>query len=251
VVNRICIACLVLVSLVLLPVQLLAGSMQDDWVRGLNKRDLSVLQRLVEAGADVNVCTDDGKTALMFAAGRGRADLAAELLRAGAEVNTRNRNGGTALMYAAVSGNPAIAELLIRHGAEVNVVGANGWTAITIAAVKGHDQVVRMLLAQGANPNPPDIYGWTPLMRAAYEHRTAVVRTLLENKQVKVNAQDDLGATALHHAAAQGDIEIARMLLKAGVDPNITDSEGRSPARIAELAGHKEIVDLIGKLAAR
>ena len=46
---------------------------------------------LLSAGADVAARTDDGDTALMFAALRGSAPLMELLLDAGADANARNK----------------------------------------------------------------------------------------------------------------------------------------------------------------
>ena len=218
----------------------------DTWVLAITKRDLPAIERLLSQDKrNVNLAAPDGKTALMLAAGAGRADLARALLAAGADVNAANARGGTALMFAATQGDSETVAALLSHGAAVNARAENGWTAMTLAAATGQAAVVRQLLAAGADANIADIYGWTPLMRAVDSDRFEVIRVLLQNRSVRVNARDDQGETALHHAAAMGSLEIARLLIKHGADPRSKDAAGRTPASVAAVQGHAKLADFL------
>lgn len=77
-----------------------------------------ILKALLQHGANANVqLHSDGKTALMLAAERGLADAVRLLLDAGAEVNHRTRDGRTALAAAEAIGNTETAALLRKAGA--------------------------------------------------------------------------------------------------------------------------------------
>ena len=220
----------------------------DAWVLAITKRDLPAIERLLSQNSEnVNLAAPDGKTALMLAAGTARADLVRALLDAGADVNAVNARGGTALMYAATAGDPETINVLLSHGAAVNAKAENGWTAVTLAAATGQADIVRQLLLAGADANLADIYGWTPLMRAVDSDRTGVVRVLLQNRSVRVNARDDQGETALHHAAARGSLEIARLLIAHGADPRAKDAAGRTPAIVAAGEGHAGLAEFLGR----
>jgi ankyrin repeat protein len=61
----------------------------------------------------------------------------------------RSNQGGTALLYAAGAGSVDVVRLLLaRNGVEVNQTNANGCTALFLAAHFGHAEVVRLLLAR-------------------------------------------------------------------------------------------------------
>jgi ankyrin repeat protein len=60
-----------------------------------------------------------------------------------------------------------------------------------------------------------------------------------------VNAADDRGRTALHHAAFQGSAEMAEILLQAGADVLQRDKDGRTPMHIASSRGHLEVARLM------
>ncbi|KAH7853844.1 hypothetical protein Vadar_007237 [Vaccinium darrowii] len=75
--------------------------------------------------------------------------------------------------------------------------------------------------------------------------RNHFVRKLLEKMtpQDVVNLVDDRGWTALHFAAAGGNIEGARMLVnKNSVLPNVVDGDGLTPLDYGASWGHREMV---------
>jgi uncharacterized protein len=94
--------------------------------------DLKVLRRLIDAGADVNMRDDRGATPAMWAANRGDVDCLKALIEAGCDLNLQDtmeyNEGHTALMYA----TPArldVVELLLTHGADPNIRNKAGHTA--------------------------------------------------------------------------------------------------------------------------
>ncbi len=227
-----------------------AGDPRGLWIEALSARDLEAIGRLLPIAPDINAAGPDGRTALMTAAAGGRPELVTALLARGAHADARNRRGGTALMYAATAGDADSARLLLDHGAQVNAAAQNGWTALMLATARGFDPVVRLLLAHGADPDVPDIYGTTPLIRAAQEQRLTVARRLLEDGHARTDARDESGATALHHAARQGQSELACWLLAHGADPQARSRAGHTPVDLALAAGHTAVAERLRRAAA-
>lgn len=56
---------------------------------------------------------------------------------------------------------------------------------------------------------------------------------------------DNARITALHFAAQNNFIEIAKLLLMAGADPNCETDEGETPLNIAKQHHHKEMIQLL------
>ncbi len=212
-----------LVALTLAQVLRISSAQADEFYQALKREDIAAMSRLVDQVSDGNIRLDDGRTALMMAAKLGSAEVVAKLLQAGANVNDRNANGGTALMYAAIRGDKATLMLLLENGAQVNLDAKFGWTALMVAAAKGHAQLIEVLLMYGADANVRDIYQWTPLMRSAFSGHRQAVAVLLNHPETDVNAQDENGATALHHAATNGDAKLVRLLLEYDASTKLKD----------------------------
>jgi len=66
-----------------------------------------------------------------------------------------------------------------------------------------------------------------------------------------INEKDDIWHyTPLHHAAEQGNIALIKVLLDNGADREIKDDKGRTPLKIAEEKGCKEIIEMLRKCGA-
>src|ERR1700738_2968507 len=60
------------------------------------------------------------------------------------------------------------------------------------------------------------------------------------------NTRDNLGATALHDAVWTGQLELVRLLLEHGADPNIPHAEGLStPLHYAAIKGNAAIAAML------
>lgn len=82
------------------------------------------------------------------------------------------------------------------------------------------------------------------MISAAYGH-LEVVRVLLRTKLVDVNAQDIFGQSLVFWAAAQGHEDIVKLLLKAGADRNLEDTDGRTPLVMAKNYKLAKIVKML------
>lgn len=86
-----------------------------------------LIRRLLVKGLDINDCSNYARESpLHVAARQGHAEVAQSLCELGAEVNGGNVFGWTPLMWAAASGWEAVVVVLLQHGADVNVRGATG-----------------------------------------------------------------------------------------------------------------------------
>ena len=142
---------------------------------------------LVQSGAKLDETDPDGATALVIAIINAHYDMAVQLLDAGADPNVVDKEAGMGPLYAAVD----MHRLAIGHGRP------NPKPSGTLTAV----DVVRRLLERKANPN-------AALKASTFQrHHTMGDLTLGE------------GATPLMRAARSGDVEVMRLLLAAGADP--------------------------------
>jgi ankyrin repeat protein len=88
------------------------------------------------------------------------------------------------------------------------------------------------------------------LSTAAMNRDVATVRTLLDEK-VDINAPQGDGTTALHWAAYNDDLELAKLLLLAGANPNVkTRLGGITPLHMAAKNGSTAMIDVLLKAGA-
>jgi len=213
-------------------------------VRG---NDLETTQLLIRAGANVKAANRYGLTPLSLAATNGNAGVIEMLIKAGADPNVALADGETILMTAARTGDAAAVKMLLTHGANVNAKEkSEGQTALIWAATEGHTAAVQALIEGGADVNvrtvelkyPPYKWGvvgmvstnlprgaWTPLMYAARQNAMGVARTLV-GAGANMNLTDPEGATALITSIINAHYDLAAMLLEKGADPNIADQTG-------------------------
>ena len=212
----------------------------------------AVAELLIKKGANVNdVIHENGQelTLLTLATLMGNTPLVTLLLNNGADVHARSiggvnkKNNTTALHIAAREGHRDIAQALIKKGAFVNALDANKQTPVWEAANKGHADIVALLIKHKADIQAADILWGTPLMQAAGNGHERIVTLLLDNG-ADINKQCGATVTALAGAVAGGSMSIVKTLLAKGADPTV-NMHGLSLVEIAEMAGHKEIAQLL------
>jgi uncharacterized protein len=206
-------------------------------VAAARNQDAQTVRALVSQHADANARSDDGSTALLWAAHWNDVDTGKALLGAGADANAANDFRMTPLSEACTNGSAALVRLLLKAGANPNTAIATGETPLMTCAKSGSADAVRMLIEYGAavNAKEPN-QNQTALMWAAAECHPGVVKALIE-AHADLRANTKQGFTALHFAARIGDLESVKELVAAGVDVNILTQTG-------EGAGNRVTVQL-------
>jgi ankyrin repeat protein len=170
---------------------------------------------------------------------------------------TRGHHRRTPLHHATAKNRLRIVQLLLELGADPNAIDATGATALTTVAQEDADPAIASaLLAAGARfdfltavntqrygeaeamlqDDParigPDGRDTIALHLAVSKRNLNTIRWLLAHG-VDVNAKRlmwDCNHTALHMTVESGEMDIARLLLNAGADPNIRDDKFNSTA---------------------
>ncbi|MFW6264183.1 MAG: ankyrin repeat domain-containing protein [Cyanobacteriota bacterium] len=292
-------------------------SVYDAFMTGVCAGHLETVRLLVQTGVNLNQVTWDCGSALHYATDEGYLAIATLLLEAGAQVNLVNPlTAKTPLIHAVAQGHLDITRLLLESGADVEAKDKEGKTPLMIAAAKGYAEIARLLIESGADINATDTNGNNALVYTANAEATARIKPMLmaemstneekavveeiqrlnELEQTVVNlketgqmaiaemlrqagaSEQGLQEIALITAAADGNLKRVQELLKAGVNVNAKNLEGRtalleacegnsleviaallkaganvnlgecdrfSPLMIAAYRGHKAIVEML------
>jgi hypothetical protein len=111
--------------------------------------NLEVVRILIEYDpADINARDEDGSTPLLFASqcqDFKDGSVLQLLLEHGADVNVQDQIGWTPLHQASINGALEVVCLLLDHGADVELKNNYGQTALQVTAERRYDRVVKLL----------------------------------------------------------------------------------------------------------
>lgn len=236
---------------------------------------LEPVESLLAHGAEVNAKELNQQTALMWAAAEGHVRVVDALIAAGAEVDHQLKSGFTALFFAIREGRIAVTQRLLDAGGDVNQVvetrnsprfgrGPLRLTPLLLALENGHFELAKHLLDRGADPNASPS-GYTPLHAITWVRKPirgdgdpsptgSGIYTSLDLVRFLVTAGANLdaryqrgrselgrftytGSTPFLLAAQASDVELVKLLLELGADPQLSNADGTTPLLAAAGVG--------------
>lgn len=221
------------------------------FIQAAEEGDLAIVQQYIEENRGnpkaLNVADENGTTALIYAANRGRIKVIDLLLATpGIDFNAANNCGNTALLCATLSGHlEAIKRLLAKQGIDINATNEYGSGPALIYALgnaKLTDIAAQMLGMPGINANVATTDGVTPLHLAVRNYLPAIVKLLLAIPGLALNASDRDGNTALIHAAKGGFEDFVILLLKAGADTSAINKKGKTAEMLAKTDAIRDLI---------
>uniref|UniRef100_A0A674D940 Kinase D-interacting substrate 220b n=1 Tax=Salmo trutta TaxID=8032 RepID=A0A674D940_SALTR len=212
------------------------------WAAGRGHAE--IVQVLLENGAKVNCSDKYGTTPLIWAARKGNFDCVMHLLENGADVDQEGANSMTALIVAVKGGFPEVVKELLKRNPNVNMTDKDGNTALMIAAKEGYTEIVQDLLDAGTYVNIPDRSGDTVLIGAVRGGHVEIVRALLHKyADIDIRGQDN--KTALYWAVEKGNATMVRDILQCNPDTETCTKDLESPLIKATKMRNIDIVELL------
>ncbi|GKZ17847.1 hypothetical protein AbraIFM66951_012113 [Aspergillus brasiliensis] len=221
---------------------------------------LTIVQRLVDAGADIHAKDHRQMTPLVLSTRAGHLEVIQFLLQRGADptittdylASTVEPADKTALLcVASARGNiTLVQQLLESHGYDPNsrytqdhsFMWNNLPTAIYWAVVRGHEEVVKVLLTHGTDacPSPGQMRLRKPLIEAIIQGSESMVSMLLSAGAYSNDPDETIGLEALKHAIPfEG---IFRHLLTAGTGPTTAHCQDNETLIVTILASSRTTV---------
>ena len=210
------------------------------------------------------------ESALILAIQAGNTGQVEELLLTYPDLShARHPKGVSAVLWALYNGQPEIAERLVQERSDLDIFEAsalgrverlvellkedrqqaNTWSAdgfqpLGLACFFRQPSAARLLVASGAAIDVPSKNGAKvmPLHSAAASGQVEIARLLLR-LGAPVNAQQNGGFSALHSAAQNGHLAMLDLLLVYGADLDVRSSEGKSPQDLATQGGHGSVAE--------
>ena len=214
--------------------------------------NVPMMEALLRAGVDPKAAPS-GEPPILTAARTGNERAVRLLASRGADVNAKDSwQEQTAVMWAALENHASMIRVLVELGANVNAVAhvsdllqgpgqssqtfvqipQGGMTALMFAAREGNLDAARALLDAKANPSYEDPEGITPVLVALHNGHYDTAALLIENG-ANLNDGSVYMAVQMHNLPPDdrrpipktedrlGSLDILRLLLAKGADPNV------------------------------
>ncbi|XP_065196960.1 uncharacterized protein LOC135828437 [Sycon ciliatum] len=237
------------------------------------------LKKLVQQYG-VDICDEDQRTPLMYAAMGDSRKACQVLLQLGADVDKVDTCGLAAVHWAAYTDKPQALQALLKHGANhsmslldtqnrsalhwaircqdtqcmrlivqltsrdiVNHRDPDGLTALHWCVACEHVEHLTILLQVAADLALVDNDGRTPLTYAVLSNSVQCISTILQHFPEALRAVDENGRTSLHFASADGQLDTVMALLPyPHCDVNAQDGKGFTPLHWALAANRPQVV---------
>ena len=195
-------------------------------MRAVGCRHVDAARLLVNVGADVKVCDNDGYTSLHHALLRSLTEVAELLIVAGSDVSARTLKGVTPTLLTMTHvgiGGANLFYILLQRNADVNAVDEDEGSLVHAAVENGKLEYLEALVEAGAKPDTKNRWGNTPLhLAVTFRASVDIVSFLAKHNDVNLNATNNCGNTPLVESIRKYNVDGARALLNAGA--TVTDA---------------------------
>jgi len=171
------------------------------------------------------------------------------------ELNMFKINNQESLLHYAIKfcGKEVI-KSLITGGMNINIVNSDGYSILELLALYNDKGSIEYCINLGAKILNNE--GYTLIHWCATHNEVNILKKLLEtNENIDIDMKDFLSdgekdCTALHWAAQEGNIPIARVLFEKGADINAKNASGQTALIISAAEGNKDFVKFLLDLGA-
>lgn len=233
--SRLCRSTGLTICGLLLAAQTWAQATGEAFVRAAARGDVVSVTTLLGHGTDVDARDRNGNTAVIEAARTGKRDVVNVLIEAGADLDAQNNDGWTAPMRAIFGAQVATLRVLAEAGARMDLVNSRGQTALDLAfeyAGNVRPEILPVLADAGVDVRGATVKGQPALVHAISTLQAGLVTGLLK-AGVDPDVRDDQGRPAITLAARKATLEsgvkMIALLISAGADVNARDEHDRSP----------------------
>ncbi len=208
---------------------------------------LDVVRYLVRVGVSVEQQDARMHTPLVYALWHERTDVADWLITSGADLRVRVHDGWS--LFDEVVNYKSLGGLkwLLKQDVEdlIDSAASDGLRPVERAVALKQSRFVSLLLASGASPEGRPGVQTPPLHWAAANGDVETLKVLLKHHPDvnEIGAEDK--STALHFAVNRGMLSAVTILLRAGASVSVKNKHGTTPMDMATSIGR---LDILSKL---
>ncbi|KAI4458891.1 ankyrin repeat and death domain-containing protein [Holotrichia oblita] len=213
------------------------------------KNDADTVRRILKEPVDIN-CRNNvsnyGRAPIHWASSRGNIEIMEMLISANCDIEARDKYGMRPLLMAAWHGHRDAVQLLINTGACSNATNKKHYTLLMCAAKNNRIDVVDYLLdtLEDLRLDANDIEGQTAVFHAAMGGHSLIVKKLIEMGAL-LDKRNKEARTALHMACERGHAEVAEYLLAHDSDMEARDNGGNTPLHVAAQNQQTTLVQIL------
>jgi ankyrin repeat protein len=186
---------------------LLAATLQQDG---------PTVNRLLQAGASVDLADEVGLTPLMAAAMQGNLEFVREFVGGVTNINATDRSGRTALQYAVAAQKTEVIQLMLRLMSDL---ANQSGDLVATALDTGNRQIIDLIFGR-----VPSAREWTTKTRKALDASLSAGNSeqvkLLLSKHAVQPTPEGKNVPLLAYTIASNNMAAFKMLLAGGADPN-------------------------------
>ena len=185
-----------------------------------------------------NITNSEGYTPLHYAIRRREFEIAAALVRhVKVNLNAQDNDGNTPLHEAVMGGTPVdvVKSLTLHKNCNPNKPNHEGMTPLQISVDLGKIHYAEVLITSGKCSHEDIVKtteGTLILHQAVSSHNIEFL-TALRNAGVNMNMSNSNGETALHIACREGNIKATQLLLQSKANILAVDNKGNASIHLA------------------
>jgi len=207
--------------------------------------DINKLESLLDLQNESEILDSLGRSALFYASCQGHFDACAFLIDHRHEwANINDRKGDTPMHVASYYQHHRIVELLVQSAVDVSIRNEKGFIPLHVTESV---ETLKILIEYGSDVMSVCKKGRTPLFCAAAMNRLECLKFLcglaIQHPRM-VNLADHRGDTALHAAAANGNVQCVILLLDVAANVNAKNVRGLTPREVAARNNHDSVLSL-------
>jgi ankyrin repeat protein len=206
---------------------------QTALARAITINCIPVVKLLLERGAEIYISCECGN-AVQTAAFFGRDEILDYLVSKGADIHRCSKRFNSALEAAVAGSQETMFKKLLSYGIDIDRPCVDLGNLLQVAASSGSNSIIQLLLDERMDVNIQGGYHGSALTAAANHGHASTCRMLIE-RGANLDTRGGKGSGALHAAVEGGHLEIVKLLLDSGAPINCTGGKYGSLLQVAAL----------------